>query len=383
MTQATDERAATVSVPEQVRPGPPVEPAAATPGAGATAPRRPRLLVLDGLRLGAAVMVVAYHLVGDKLGAWQDPSAAAAFGPLHTVSRYGFLGVQLFFIISGFVICMSAWGRRVGDFFVSRVVRLYPAYWFAVLLATGVLLLVPLKKRPEVRDVLANLTMMQDFLGVAHLDLSYWTLTIEMVFYLLFAVLVARGLSYRGVVTFCALWTVASLVVPKFGNTWLTAVVAANHSSYFIAGVALYLIHRFGPNLLLWSIVGLSLLVALTRLPGLARAREVGFLPSAVIVTFFVVVMAAVALGHFGWVRWSWVGTAGALTYPLYLVHQTVGLAVIERAQTHLSPWLLLGALFAGLLLAAWLIHRFIERPVARWMKPRLSAAVRQAREAG
>ncbi|WBB71603.1 acyltransferase [Micromonospora sp. WMMD1128] len=382
MTQATDHRLAPVSAPDPAHPGPPVEPAVPAPAAETPAPRRPRLLVLDGLRLGAAVMVVAYHLVGDKLGAWQDPSAGAIFGPVHAVAKYGFLGVQLFFIISGFVICMSAWGRTVGDFFVSRVVRLYPAYWFAVLLATGVLLLVPREGRPEPRQVLGNLTMMQDFLGIGHLDLSYWTLTVEMIFYLLFAILVARGLSYRGVVAFCALWTIGSLVVPKFGNTWLIQVTAANHSSYFIAGVALYLIHRFGPNLLLWSIVGLSGLVALTRLPGLARAREVGYLPSAVIVVFFLALMAAVALGRFGWVRWSWVATAGALTYPLYLIHQTLGIALIQRAQDHLSPWLLIGAVFAGLLLAAWLIHRFVERPVARWMKPRLTAAVRQAREA-
>uniref|UniRef100_A0AAU2VA93 Integral membrane protein n=1 Tax=Streptomyces sp. NBC_00003 TaxID=2903608 RepID=A0AAU2VA93_9ACTN len=36
----------------------------------------------------------------------------------------------IFFLISGFVICMSCWGKPLGDFFVSRVVRLYPAYWF-------------------------------------------------------------------------------------------------------------------------------------------------------------------------------------------------------------------------------------------------------------
>ncbi|MEU9828668.1 acyltransferase family protein [Micromonospora chersina] len=385
MTQAMDERAVAAPTINPIQPGqrPEVPRQGGAPApAGGTAPaRRPRLLVLDGLRLGAALMVVAYHLVGDKIGVW-DASAATNFGPVHSVAKYGFLGVQLFFIISGFVICMSAWGRSVGDFFVSRVVRLYPAYWFAVLLTAAVLVAVPRGPRVQTREVLGNLTMMQDFLGIRHLDLSYWTLTVEMAFYIFFAVLVARGLSYRGVVAFCAIWTIASLIVPKLGNPWLTNVVAASHSSYFIAGIALYLIHRFGPSLLLWSVVGLSWLIALTRLPNLAQARDVAYAPTAVIVTLFFLVMAAVALNRFAWVKAGWVATAGALTYPLYLIHQTVGLAVIERAQDLMPPWVLITALVAALLFAAWLIHRLIERPVARWMKRQLSASMRQVREA-
>ncbi|WP_406043666.1 acyltransferase [Micromonospora sp. NBC_00898] len=385
MTQAMDERAVAAPMTEPTQPSqraslPRQQTVAETPVAeSAPVGRRPRLLVLDGLRLGAALMVVAYHLVGDRIGVWQ-PSAATAFGPLHSVATYGFLGVQLFFVISGFVICMSAWGRSVGDFFVSRVVRLYPAYWFAVLVTAGVLVAVPRGADLKVRDVLGNLTMMQEFLGIRHLDLSYWTLTVEMIFYILFAGLVARGLTYRAVVAFCAIWTVASLIVPKFGNQGLTNVVAAGYSSYFIAGIALYLIHRFGQNLLLWSIIGLSWLISITRLPGLAQARDVSFVPTAVIVTGFFLVMAAVALNLFSWVKWRWVATAGAMTYPLYLIHQTVGLAVIERLQAHLSPWLLITALVASLLVAAWLIHRFVERPAARWMKRQLSDSLRQLR---
>lgn len=383
MTQATDsERAELTTEPEQPRQHASLprqtaaEPAAESGPAG----RPSRLLALDGLRLGAALMVVAYHLIGDKLGAWHQPAAAAIFGPLHSAAKYGFLGVQLFFIISGFVICMSAWGRSAGDFFVSRVVRLYPAYWLAVLVTAGVLYAAPRGAQVKARDVLGNLTMMQEFLGIRNLDMSYWTLSVEMIFYVLFVVLVARGLTYRNVVAFCAIWTVASLIVPRFGNQGLTTAVAGGYSCYFVAGIGLYLIYRFGPNLLLWSIVGLSGLIAITRLPGLALARDVSFAPTAAIVACFFLVMAAVALGLLSWVKARWVATAGALTYPLYLIHQTVGIAVIERVQAHLSPWLLITALVAALLVAAWLIHRFVERPTSRWMKRQLSDSLRQVR---
>ena len=54
-------------------------------------------------------------------------------------TSFGYLGVELFFLISGFVILMSVWNRAPGAFGVSRVVRLFPAYWFSVVLAMIVL----------------------------------------------------------------------------------------------------------------------------------------------------------------------------------------------------------------------------------------------------
>ncbi|GMA87194.1 hypothetical protein GCM10025868_24440 [Angustibacter aerolatus] len=102
--------------------------------------RPPRLAALDGLRFVAALAVVLYHFTGIRSTHWgtTDPTP---FGPLSAVTRYGFLGVPLFFFISGFVILMTAWGRDVPHFAASRVGRLFPAYWAGVLL-TGALLLV-------------------------------------------------------------------------------------------------------------------------------------------------------------------------------------------------------------------------------------------------
>src|SRR5689334_19586233 len=91
--------------------------------------RRPdgsRLRALDGLRLLAALAVGVYHYVAytGSTAAWgQDPNSV--FPQWSPMAAYGWLGVEIFFIISGFAICMSCWGRTVGDFFRSRVTRLY------------------------------------------------------------------------------------------------------------------------------------------------------------------------------------------------------------------------------------------------------------------
>lgn len=80
----------------------------ATPRPERTAPRETRLRALDGLRLIAALMVAAYHYGGrggDITRAWGS-SAELQFPTLHNYFAYGCLGVQVFFVISGFVICM-------------------------------------------------------------------------------------------------------------------------------------------------------------------------------------------------------------------------------------------------------------------------------------
>ncbi|MDI1462251.1 acyltransferase [Catellatospora sp. KI3] len=343
----------------------------------------PRLYVLDVLRFAAAMMVVSFHLVSLHPWIWGDERSALA--PLHVVSRFGWLGVQLFFLISGFVICMSSWGRSSGEFFVSRAVRLYPAYWVAVLGTTALLTLWPLYGRHRSgQEVLANLTMLNGLLEIPHVDLSYWTLTVELVFYILFVfAVVNRGVTYRRVVVFCLTWTVVAVVALNLRVDWLTRLTAADYAPYFVAGMALYLIHRFGANLLLWSIVGMSWLLAMVIEIGKAENLHRFYPPLVAIITAFFLIMIGVALGKFSWVRWSWLTTVGALTYPLYLIHHAAGATAVLALGGRMPAWATLALVVAGLLAAAWLIHRYVETKMARWMKQRLTASLRQLREAG
>ncbi|GHJ50461.1 acyltransferase [Catellatospora sp. TT07R-123] len=341
----------------------------------------PRLLFLDGLRLLAALLVVAHHLVR---GPW-DVRPEEHFGMLATLSKYGWLGVNLFFLISGFVICMSSWGRGLGRFAVSRIVRLFPAYWLGVILTTGVLAMWPVLRGPlPPPESLVNLTMLQSGLGVTDQDWSYWSLGTELRFYLLFAIVVWLGVTYRRVVYFCALWT----VVAAFSSSWheglLDNLIVADSAPYFVAGTALYLVHRFGPNLLLWGLVGANWVIALYRLekyPGVVTLH-LNWWPVAAVVTLFWAVMIAVALGAFRRVSGRWLVTAGALTYPLYLIHQAIGQTLIRGLHRHAPAWLLLVGVIALLLGVSWLIHRYVERPLGRRLKRGLDSSLAAARNA-
>ncbi|MEX2984718.1 acyltransferase family protein [Streptomyces sp. C36] len=348
--------------------------------------RRDRLAALDGLRLVAALMVVAYHYVAFDSGAWSVP-ARTLFPTAHLPASYGWLGVQLFFLISGFVICMSCWGKSAGDFALARVARLYPAYWFAVL---GVALVVRLwpsvNDAPALRSVAVNLTMLQDPLGVEPVDGVYWTLWVELRFYLLFALVVHRGLTYRRAVGFCVAWAFAAVVAEASGNGTLRQILMPDDCWYFIAGIAFYLMHRFRPNPVLWLLVGGSLFIAQYDLIAAQARAEVHMghrvpqWPTAVLVTLFFLAVMAIALGWTRRVDWRWLPVAGTLTYPLYLLHERVGWVVIKHADGRVPPHVLLPALVAAMLLAAWLVHRCVERPLARRIKDGMRRAVREIR---
>ncbi|GAA3448428.1 acyltransferase family protein [Dactylosporangium matsuzakiense] len=352
----------------------------------APAKREGRLAALDGLRLVAALLVVSYHYVGTaRSDLWERPNNEI-FTHLYGVAVYGSFGVQLFFIVSGFVICMSSWGRRLSDFLISRIVRLYPMYWVAVALTFTVVYL----NRPTADDVhvifrvhslsdlLLNFTMAQEAFGVPHIDWVYWTLWAELKFYLLFAIVVALGVTYRRVLTFCALWMAAAVLFGSLNIPIVNTVVQPAYAPYFVAGILLYCVHRFGSTWLLWGMIAGCLLVAQHQLLVDVRwnSAYVGHSLKWVYAEFLVLAffgcVAAVALGWTSWARWRWLTVAGALTYPLYLLHQDIGVIFIRSMQGEIAPWPLLAITVGGMLLLAYLSHRLVEVPFAPLMKKAL-----------
>ncbi|MET9886286.1 acyltransferase [Streptomyces sp. NPDC006430] len=347
-----------------------------------------RLAALDCVRLLAALAVLLYHYV-VLTSAWGEPTEGI-FPHARRVAVYGWLGVEIFFLVSGFVICMSAWGRTVGDFAVSRVSRLFPAYWVAVAFTSLVL-----TTWPEVRqlkapsDILVNLSMLQGGIGVPHIDDAYWTLFVELKFYLVFAVVVLRGVTYRNCVLFCGIWTLAGVVAPTADNGVLSFFAVSSSSPYFIAGIAFYLMRRFRPNAVLWTVVGTQFLLAQHYVHGrmisnLGRSAtdQTPAWPAHVIILLGFTVMAAIALGALDGIRWRWLPHAGALTYPLYLIHMMAGLTIIHHLRAEVAPVPLVIGVTVFMLALAWMIHRLVERPLGRILRDSLRRGVQDIRSA-
>lgn len=343
-----------------------------------------RLRSLDGMRLIAALMVALYHYTArsQTIHYWGS-SPKELFPHLSAIGAYGPLGVDLFFLISGFVICMSSWGRSLGAFFRSRVARLYPAYWVAIALTTIACVLAPSVSKPlRLDQILVNGTMLQEPLGVPRVIGVDWTLWVEARFYILFALLVVwHGVTYRRVVLFSCLWIVASVVAGQADNALVDQILMPGYAPFFVGGLALYLVHRYGSDPLLWGIVAVSWALGqwyATR--GLwnptAEFVYIGRSPHIIlaIITIAYAAVAAAALGWLHWANWRWLTIAGALTYPFYLLHEHIGWFAITllSKKWDLPPAVaLLGSLFLILGLA-YAIHRLVERPLG----PRIKRAL-------
>ncbi|GAA4738662.1 acyltransferase [Modestobacter marinus] len=369
----------------------PARPHSETPDRGVLNRGRPqqagpsRLRALDGLRLLAALSVAVYHYLAYEgaAPAWgQAPSSL--FPQWSGAAAYGWLGVEVFFVISGFVICMSCWGRSLGDFFRSRVTRLYPAYWAAVVLTTVVVTVTPaIGQDIPFTDVLVNLTMLQDAVGADRVDGVYWTLWVELRFYLLFALLVWGGLTFRRVLAFSLIWTVVAALARTADSELLTLVAMPKYAPYFLVGIGIYLVHRFGDHLLSWLVIGVNAILsyhyAVLRMDH--QAEDVVHQPLSRLIVGLVLfggiaLVAAIARGHLGWVRWRWVSYAGALTYPFYLLHDYIGFALINWLydRVGVSAYAVLPVTVTAMLVLAWLVHRLAEKPLARWLKVRLTS---------
>ncbi|MFI7322343.1 acyltransferase family protein [Streptomyces venezuelae] len=335
---------------------------------------KPRLRALDGLRLVAALMVATYHYGGrdgEIAEAWgsspkvQFPTASEWFA-------YGCLGVQIFFVISGFVICMSGWGRPMRSFFASRASRLLPSYWAAIVLVTAVFAL-PAVTYAAVSpsDALVNLTMLQQPLGADRVLGVCWTLWAELRFYALFALCVVMpGATRARVVLFCAVWTLAAAMAEAANEPLLDLVLMPEYAPFFVGGIGIYLIHRDRRDLTAWGITGVSWLIgqhyAVDRLwhapnPDFFSYRSsVGIM--AVVTAGFLAVLL-IALGHLDWANWRWLTVAGALTYPFYLVHEHLGWVTVEALHRHvgLPSYATFGLTIAAMLALAWLLNRYVE----------------------
>ncbi|WUD77181.1 acyltransferase [Streptomyces sp. NBC_00510] len=349
-----------------------------------------RLAAIDGLRLVAAAMVAAYHYLGTPTPHfWGKTELKDTIPLLHTISGYGWLGVEFFFVISGFVICMSGWGRTPAQFTVSRISRLFPAYWCTVLLVVALLVVAQLghwdaAPRIDTRTVLGNLTMAPGPLGLDLVSGVSWTLWVEARFYLLMAVLLIFGLTYRRMVAFCGAWLLAGAIALEVDSPILNEFVLSRYAGLFVAGIVLYLMRRFGQNLLLWLLLGFAWCYALTVLEFRVADHASGegrpsWAMCAVILTLCLALLALAGVGPWAGVRWRWLITAGGLTYPFYLVHQSIGIPLAKGLLKAVPGLGLLPSMTVSLLFVlglAALIYTQVERRLGRLLRHRLTLDV-------
>jgi peptidoglycan/LPS O-acetylase OafA/YrhL len=181
-------------------------------------PRRPELRALTGLRAVAALAVVISHVGVPK----------SLPGPLVAVAHWGYIGVPLFFMLSGVVLGYNYPGlsfrqtRRTLKFYVARVARVMPLYWVMVLYCAALYFAVGHKQYPWafLQNILAVQTWGPDTLvAQSYYNGPGWSIGVELFFYLLFPFVVpvvagiARRRGARGLVLVVAAVSAVTMIL--------------------------------------------------------------------------------------------------------------------------------------------------------------------------
>lgn len=330
-----------------------------------------RIAAIDYLRFLAALSVLGFHYFFNGI----ENGKISSIGPnavVAAVAKYGYLGVYLFFIISGYVIFFSAHGRTAEQFAVSRAVRLYPAYVVAMLFTSSCAFFWGGEQMSvTLPQVLANLAMFEPLHRHEFVDGVYWTLTYEISFYLAVFMVLFTGQA-RHLNAIFRLWPWVLLVARGCGYQQLP--LLGEYYVFFAAGGLFALASErrdFWALLGLAVCLGLSIEFCLGQLPGMSSAKGayfspywVGALVCSFYLLFFVINRREVSMLQLPGSR-----LAGALTYPLYLVHAHVGYMFISRFADEQNRNFIYVLCIAIVLGVAFLIHEVIEVRLAAFWK--------------
>lgn len=365
-----------------------------------TIPPKQHLLGIDVLRFAAAAMVLFFHFCylinvsphGFIGGASQQ---AVTFNELGPLTHFGWVGVQIFFVISGFVIAFSGEKATPFGFFASRVVRLGPGAWICAPLTLLATMAVGFRPAEEM------------YRGFRHsiaflpwgpwIDGTYWTLGIEIAFYA--AVLCIISLGRFALVRPLAMaigaasslfWLAVAVVDPASGlgqqlaaarESRLFALLLVHHGMFFALGVFLWLelVKRHERANVAWiaALVITGCVQIVAENAGANALFRTQYSALAPCVTWLAA-MAFIVWSVRDNARWhrlplavrNAIRTAGMMTFPLYLLHQVIGGAIMGAlVLAGWNRWSALAATLALVLAASWLVAQHLEPVLQRVTK--------------
>jgi peptidoglycan/LPS O-acetylase OafA/YrhL len=340
------------------------------------------IATLDLLRLAAALAVVLFHYFFR--GAAAEGFLGEGYPLAAPFAFHGYLGVNLFFLISGFVIAWSAENRRWDQFAIARFVRLYPGFLLCMTITFAIVVLAGTPLLPaSFAQYAANLSMFAPAFGQPFVDGVYWSIVLELAFYGWVTLALFTGLFQRRKLELIFIWLAISALNEFFlGSGAARLLFTTEFGPFFAAGVLVHHLHAHGRSLPALLLLAAAFLISCGTLSVTQHWMQDHYgiaVSSANLVVANVVMhgalIGAVLLRHR--VRSSALTLAmGGLTYPLYLLHQNIGYLAINAAVPLVGKWFAAFGTIALMLVVACAIWRTCERPAQRLLRIWLGRAV-------
>ena len=342
------------------------------PESAAIAPvRTKRILELDSLRAIAALNLVLFHFTHVYSVKYGYTS------PLGFEFQFGKYGVQLFFMLSGFVNAMTLLRKRNSvDFLAARIIRICPSYWSVIVINLLIIGLAPLAVTSYSADkIAANLTIMPNLFGYECMEPVTWTLQVEVLFYCMILTMFFTGAlnrPFRTVMTLLAIClvvcTCVNLMATSSATTWsrwLTLcrnVMILEYLPLFTVGILLNEIKNKRGSFR-WNSFGIfaSLFV-------FHAVDQHSHNPVASLILF--TLLAFSAYGKVPLLRVRPLVFISSISYALYLLHNNLGCVFIwhvNHAGVPPMAAMLSGILFV-IVVSAFVTYK-IEMPLTRWLR--------------
>jgi peptidoglycan/LPS O-acetylase OafA/YrhL len=351
-----------------------------------------RIDILDSFRFIAIMMVILFHYYTRWTIPAHTPNLYPYGNAYATCFQYGFLGVEFFFMISGFVILYTLEkSHTYHGFLLKRFIRLFPPM---LLCSIATFFLVNILDRENhfsafhsasYLNFLPSLTfsfpkIWEDIFPGKNWDLidgAYWSLHVEVAFYLL-----AGLLYFINKAKFISNWLIFSTIVIAFvayhdhfshENDILTIFLdhfkLSDYIMFFTVGVMSYSFF-FKKPLTTWNIILFIVLVLYYYHHFYNYTLSVHLLLIFLTVLFGVFTFKA---EYLSFLKIGMIQRIGIISYTVYLIHQSVGIILIDK----LSKIINVDALFpfipllvmALVILFAECSFRFYERPVSSFLK--------------
>jgi peptidoglycan/LPS O-acetylase OafA/YrhL len=314
---------------------------------------------LDLIRVASALAVMWFHFGYWAWAGNTTPYAAslgrAAFPGLVSTSSWGWVGVEVFFVISGFVIAQSAYQKNAIVFAIGRLRRLIPPMVICATITASVAMLIDLWPTSEI--VSRYIATLVFWPPGPWIDGVYWTLTVEVVFYAAVFLLLASGHTDHIEVFALALGaaSTAYLIAIKISSALTVEMYfLLRHGCLFALGIMFWIITTRGNNSVRATATTCFILAGLVEisLSGVPQSRGTAM-------AIWLIALVAIALST----RHKFQGTPfthrlGLMTYPLYLVHQVVGCAILR-----IAPWIgryvALAMAIVTVIAIAWMVVDF------------------------
>lgn len=316
--------------------------------------------LIDLLRILAASWVVLFHLNQPikPIDNWYRDFCS-----------YGHLGVPVFFILSGYCILIALHhAKKPNEFLVRRFFRIFPPYWFSLVITVIVILLIrfvtgvnsaaTLPKNAA--GIMATLTLATSpITNIKTINWVYWTLSYEAFFYL--AVFACAFFKRQNFVIALTVVTLLSIVLPQFESGPLFFL---NLWPLFSLGVTIYqLLHQ--PAYKWFNIA----LLAFTAVAFYATHQ------SFIYVSLCLVTGGLIVINHFKPLKNNWLSRFGDVSYSLYLIHVPIGIYLLGHLKTTaIQTSVALNIVFditllVVLIMLSKLMHRYVELPAIKYGK--------------